>query len=295
MNSILTNRWGATGLAGHARKQAFTLIELLVVIAIIAILAALLLPALAATKFRARVSNCTSNCHQWCLTVNLYANDDPQGRLPEFDTGITGGGHYLWDVSPQMVTKLGRYGLTVPMWFDPVRPDEFNIAQTALGHPINTLADLSASFAYNDYGEAIIDHNWWVPRIGFPPPPAQSESAQPAWMQGTPVGEYGYPSAPGQPSWNRVPFISCKACSRVNTAAGSQAHGQGTITLPASGNASADPKDCCPNTAHFFNGVLRGVNASYADGHVEMHIQPDMLCGYVVPGNAATGDPYWFY
>jgi type II secretory pathway pseudopilin PulG len=55
------------------------LIELLVVIAIIAILAALLLPALAATKFRAKISNCTSNMRMWTLTANLYANDDPQG------------------------------------------------------------------------------------------------------------------------------------------------------------------------------------------------------------------------
>jgi prepilin-type N-terminal cleavage/methylation domain-containing protein len=58
-----------------AGSRGFTLIELLVVIAIIAILAALLLPALAAAKRKAKLAQCQSNFHQIALACNVYAND----------------------------------------------------------------------------------------------------------------------------------------------------------------------------------------------------------------------------
>ena len=55
--------------------KGFTLIELLVVIAIIAILAALLLPALAAAKRKAKLATCQSDFHQVFIACSAYAND----------------------------------------------------------------------------------------------------------------------------------------------------------------------------------------------------------------------------
>lgn len=62
-------------------EKSFTLVELLVVIAIIAILAALMLPALADAKERARRASCKNSMRQFILAVHLYGDDNRQ-QLP---------------------------------------------------------------------------------------------------------------------------------------------------------------------------------------------------------------------
>ena len=57
-------------------KNGFTLIELLVVIAIIAILAAILLPALASAKEKAKRTQCVNSLRQLSIGCTIYAGDN---------------------------------------------------------------------------------------------------------------------------------------------------------------------------------------------------------------------------
>jgi prepilin-type N-terminal cleavage/methylation domain-containing protein len=262
----------------HNGQKGFTLVELLVILVIIAILAALLLPALARANFAAKETNCRSNYKQWVTVCNLYAGDNAQGYYPSYPiAGVDG--ENPTDVSTLMAPSLIQYGLSVSMWFCPVRTAEFQQANTLFEatyhHPIESSEDLT-NYLNMTYGPTagfvILKHLYWVPRSTdgniFPVPGTTTEYQDTYSAYNTELG--GWPTKTTDPQATRQPLISdlCRA-----------------------NGAATDTSSIDPTTAHPFNNVVISVNIGYPDGHVDTH--PLATMQWQMTGNNSAQS--WFY
>jgi prepilin-type processing-associated H-X9-DG protein len=253
-------------------SPAFTITELLVILASIAFLAATLLPALAKTKFRDQYASCTANLRQWGMVYAAYVSQDKQNRLPGFYINFAAGAA-LWDVSTNMANNLQPLGVTVPMWFCPVKPQDFQSIQAA--NPGINITDVRQfvnlngiqllhaylTIFYSVYIPRDNPTGWWpfdstVPISGFPPAVPQIAN----------TNLFDWPTP-----WPKSALDKTAVYNPIMT--------DRCISQAAQTTANPYPFDtyALQENGHPYGNKVINLNLLYADGHVTTHQHDQIL------------------
>jgi prepilin-type N-terminal cleavage/methylation domain-containing protein len=262
-------------------QRAFTLIELLVVIAIIAILAAMLLPALAQAKEKAKRMQCLANLRSLEVAFNIYAGDN-KDKLPVLNTQNNAA--WCWDLPDSAMQVLLSSGMTKKTFYDPGTQPRFD-------DPIN--------WSNPGMGNGTTLYNFGITAT----PPASTDfhiigyalalSGESSKLDPTNQNTTLQPETVTLANGDKVLFnvssrvlVSDAILSETATLPGYVNPGNNYISVTGSFEQNGT---LYPHTSpHVVRGLPTGGNTGYKDGHAQW-----VKFEYMTP-RTYTGQPFWW-